>query len=89
MTQEKFNQIYHRAVERKGGELNVEQRLTIPLNNEQLTLIPDHRWLAEFTQKVFQCGIRWQVVRNKWPAFEAAFFEFCCNHLEMSHGSAS
>lgn len=65
MTREKFNQIYHRAVERKGGEVNLEILLTTPLNNDQLRLIPDHRWLAEFTQKVFQCGIRWQVVRNK------------------------
>ncbi len=76
MTREKFNHIYHRAAERKGGEANLEKLLTTPLNNDQLRLIPDHRWLAEFTQKVFQCGIRWQVVRNKWSAFEAAFFEF-------------
>lgn len=76
MTQEKFNQIYDRAAERKGGTSKLAELLTIPLNNEQLRLIPDHRWLAEFTQKVFQCGIRWQVVRNKWPSFEDAFFQF-------------
>ncbi len=76
MTQEKFATIYHRAVERKGGERNLESLLSKPLTQEALLQIPDDRWLAVFTMKVFQCGISWQVVRNKWDNFEEVFFGF-------------
>ncbi|PSW12583.1 3-methyladenine DNA glycosylase [Photobacterium sanctipauli] len=76
MAREKFAQIYARAAERKGGESVLESMLSTPLSSEQLKLIGDDRWLAAFTQKVFQSGISWQVVRNKWPNFEEVFFGF-------------
>lgn len=73
---EKFNSIYQRAAERKGGEKNLEQLLSKPLFEDELLQISDDRWLSEFSLKVFQCGISWKVVRNKWPNFETLFFEF-------------
>ena len=76
MTQEKFENIYHRAAERKGGVESLEQLLSKPLSKDDLSQIKDDRWLAIFTMKVFQCGISWQVVRNKWDNFEDAFFGF-------------
>lgn len=76
MAREKFSQIYARAAERKGGEAVLESMLATPLSAEQLEQIGDDRWLAAFTQKVFQSGISWQVVRNKWPNFEEVFFGF-------------
>ncbi|WP_133407225.1 DNA-3-methyladenine glycosylase I [Parashewanella tropica] len=76
MTQEKFENIYQRAAERKGGEQNLERLLSEPLSQQELLSITDERWLSIFTMKVFQCGISWQVVRNKWDNFEEVFFNF-------------
>ncbi|MCL9781205.1 DNA-3-methyladenine glycosylase I [Vibrio sp. S4M6] len=73
---EKFEQIYQRAAERKGGENNLEAMLSKPLADSAILEITDDRWLSAFSQKVFQSGISWQVVRNKWPNFEVLFFQF-------------
>ena len=76
MARERFAQIYTRAADRKGGEAALEAMLVSPLSREELAAIGDDRWLAAFSQKVFQSGISWQVVRNKWPNFEHVFFGF-------------
>ncbi|MDX1304001.1 DNA-3-methyladenine glycosylase I [Photobacterium sp.] len=76
MAREKFTQIYTRAAERKGGEAELESLLATPLSLQELNTISDARWLAAFTQKVFQCGMSWRVVRSKWQNFEEVFFEF-------------
>ena len=73
---EKFEQIYQRAAERKGGEDQLESMLSKPISKQDLVKILDDRWLSAFSQKVFQSGISWQVVRNKWPNFEELFFQF-------------
>ncbi|HIF9370774.1 TPA: DNA-3-methyladenine glycosylase I [Photobacterium damselae] len=76
MVREKFNQIYDRAAERKGGTQALEKLLVYPKNQQELALITDDRWLATFTLRIFQSGMTWQVVRNKWPNFEDVFFGF-------------
>eukprot|EP00481_Brizalina_sp_1-RS-2013_P000249 TRINITY_DN10681_c0_g1_i1.p1 TRINITY_DN10681_c0_g1~~TRINITY_DN10681_c0_g1_i1.p1 ORF type:complete len:102 (-),score=18.82 TRINITY_DN10681_c0_g1_i1:84-389(-) len=76
MTQEKFDTIYQRAAHRKGGAAELEKIVRAPLSQAELSQITDDRWLAAFTEKVFQCGISWNVVRKKWPQFEEVFFEF-------------
>jgi len=76
MPQEKFQSIYQRAAERKGGEAKLDALIRKPLSTEELSQIGDDRWLAVFTEKVFQCGISWDVVRKKWPHFESLFFNF-------------
>lgn len=73
---EKFEQIYTRAADRKGGEAALESLLSTPLSAEVLATIGDDRWLAAFTQKVFQSGMSWKVVRSKWDGFESVFFGF-------------
>lgn len=80
---EKFDHIYQRAAERKGGEEELEVRLNKPASKEELLAISDDRWLAAFSQKVFQSGISWKVVRNKWPNFEELFFQFRIEPLLM------
>lgn len=80
---EKFNSIYQRAADRKGGEKHLEALLSKPLTAQQIAKIPDDRWLAAFTMKVFQCGISWEVVRKKWPNFEEVFFQFNISSLLM------
>ncbi|ENX3947635.1 DNA-3-methyladenine glycosylase I [Photobacterium damselae] len=76
MVREKFNQIYDRAAERKGGTQALEKLLVVPKSQQELALITDDRWLATFTLRIFQSGMTWQVVRNKWPNFEDVFFGF-------------
>jgi len=80
---EKFEAIYHRAAERKGGESRLEELVSQPLSREEIAAISNDRWLSAFSMKVFQCGISWQVVRNKWPGFEELFFGFKVEPLLM------
>ncbi|HGZ6766336.1 DNA-3-methyladenine glycosylase I [Vibrio parahaemolyticus] len=83
MSIEKFDAIYQRAAERKGGEDQLEALLSHPLSKEELAAIPNDRWLAAFSMKVFQSGISWSVVRKKWPNFEEVFFGFKIEQLLM------
>ncbi|MEW9798826.1 DNA-3-methyladenine glycosylase I [Alteromonas sp. CYL-A6] len=73
---ESFNAIYQRACERKGGKAALEARLARPLSAEQVARIPDDRFLAAMTKKVFQSGFVWRVIEKKWPDFEEVFFDF-------------
>ena len=83
---EKFNDLYARAIERKGGEealseLLGQRILGKKLVNDSATQkniaqLGDDRVLATFTKQVFKSGFVWRVVENKWPNFEEAFFNF-------------
>mgnify|MGYP001174776268 FL=1 len=73
---EKFAQIYTRACERKGGEAAVEALLSTPPSRADVAKLSDHRFLSAMTKKVFQSGFVWRVIEQKWPNFEAAFFDF-------------
>jgi 3-methyladenine DNA glycosylase Tag len=80
---EKFDSIYARAAERKGGEQGLESIVSKPLTRDEIAAIPEDRWLSAFSMKVFQSGISWKVVRNKWPNFEEHFFQFRVDPLLM------
>ena len=83
---EKFDSLYARAVERKGGSeallLLLGQRilgkklLSDTAANQNVAQLGDDRVLAVFTKQVFKSGFVWRVVENKWPNFEEAFFNF-------------
>ncbi|GAA3537388.1 DNA-3-methyladenine glycosylase I [Zobellella aerophila] len=74
---EHFEHIYLRACARKGGEASLKALLATPLHTAaELAAIPDDRWLSSFTMSIFQSGFVWEVIRNKWPDFERAFFGF-------------
>lgn len=83
MNLEHFDAIYQRAAKRKGGEAQLEAMLSTPLSKEALAAIPDDRWLSAFSMKVFQSGMSWKVVRNKWSNFEELFFGFKIGPLLM------
>ena len=80
---EKFQAIYQRACERKGGPNVLDSLLSKPLSDSQLAKVGDDRFLAELTKKVFQSGFVWRVVRNKWPDFERVFWQFDIDKLLM------
>ena len=81
---EKFQVIYQRAAERKGGSGALDILLNIDdpydqgngKNDQTLLQLSDDRFLAEFSKKVFQSGFVWRVVENKWLNFEELFFNF-------------
>lgn len=83
MTIEKFTQIEARAAARKGSITQLESLLSHPLSRDEIAAIPNDRWLSAFSMKVFQSGISWKVVRNKWPNFEEVFFGFNIERLLM------
>ena len=85
MQYELFQSIYDRAALRHGGPKHLEQRLARPLSSTELEQHTDDRWLAAFSQKVFQSGISWQVVRKKWPGFEEVFFQFDIEKMLLIH----
>jgi len=78
---EKFNDIYRRAAERKGGELALAHLTSKPLSKSELSQISDNEVLAEFTRKIFQSGFVWAVVNKKWDGFEEVFWNFDINKL--------
>lgn len=71
-----YHQIYQRACERKGSEAAVEARLSHPRSRRSLARLPDRRYLAEFSKKIFQSGFVWRVVEQKWAGFEEVFWDF-------------
>ncbi|NVK23716.1 MAG: DNA-3-methyladenine glycosylase I [Gammaproteobacteria bacterium] len=80
---EPFSQILARAAERKGGEEFVLDMAGGCLTAEQISQIPNDRWLSAFTKQVFQSGFVWRVVENKWPDFEQVFFDFDIEKMLM------
>ena len=68
-----FDEIFEIAAKRKGGAEALEAMLTEP---EDVSGVPDDRWLAQFTKSVFQAGFNWKVIEAKWDGFEAAFQGF-------------
>lgn len=83
MILEPFTQIYQRACANQGGEQALSSKLCSLKTPNELRAIPSDRWLAEFTRKVFQCGMVWRVINNKWPGFEAVFWQFDIEKLLM------
>ncbi|MGP6088024.1 DNA-3-methyladenine glycosylase I [Antarctobacter jejuensis] len=71
-----FEEILTIAAERKGGREAVLADMPAVLEADALAAIPDDRWLAQFARGIFQAGISWQVVENKWPGIEEAFYGF-------------
>ena len=71
-----FDKIYAVAAKRKGGPAELEKLLDTPKSKAALKKIPDNRWLAEMTKRIFQAGFNWKVVEAKWDGFEEAFQGF-------------
>lgn len=71
-----FAPIMKRAVARKGGEAVLRRLLPRNRTPAQLKRVPDDRWLAEITRRVFCAGFVWKIIDYKWPGFEKAFKGF-------------
>jgi 3-methyladenine DNA glycosylase Tag len=71
-----FEEILDLAAARKGSREAVLAEIETPKTDKDLAAIPDDRWLASMARSIFQAGISWTVVENKWPGTEEAFFGF-------------
>lgn len=71
-----FQPILDRAVARKGGVAALNKLLPKAKSAAALRKIPDDRWLAEMTRRVFQAGFVWRIIEHKWPGFEEVFIGF-------------
>ena len=76
MAAEPFSEIQKRAAQRKGGAAALSHLVSQPLSVKDVAAIPDDRFLAAMTKKVFQSGFVWRVIEAKWPDFETVFFGF-------------
>lgn len=71
-----FAEIFEIATDRKGSREAVLADIPEPLGAEALAATADDRWLATMARGIFQAGISWKVVENKWPGIEEAFHGF-------------
>jgi len=78
-----YTKLYQLAAKRKGGEQALQQLLGTSTNDSNVALLSDDRILSAFTKKIFQSGFVWRVVENKWPDFEASFFNFNIEKILM------
>lgn len=78
-----FDEILAIVAERKGDLGALMGAHGTPKSAAEVAAIPDDRWLAEITKRVFQAGFNWKVVDNMWPGFEEVFFGFDTGRCEM------
>ncbi len=72
-----FDEIYARAVDRKGSESALQELLPTGIKSpEELAVISDDRCLSAMTKAIFKAGFVWKVIDNKWAGFEDAFWGF-------------
>jgi len=71
-----FDLIQAVAETRHGGRKALSAKMPVLPETETLAQISDHRWLSDMTKRVFQAGFNWDLINQKWPAFEEAFEGF-------------
>ena len=71
-----FKELYARAAGRKGGPKAFEELLPAVKTAEEIATTPDDTWLETFSRGIFQTGLNWKVVENKWPGITEALWSF-------------
>jgi len=78
-----FDDILAEAAGRKGGEAAIWEGATPPKSADEVALIPPDAFLASFAEGIFQTGLAWTVVKNKWPGILEAFHGFDVGRVAM------
>ncbi len=78
-----FDELFEIAAKRKGGAAAFEASMPKLKTPRQLAKIPDDTWLATFSRGIFQTGISWKVVDNKWPGILEALWQFDVGRCRM------
>jgi len=72
----KFQDIYHRTLEHKGGDEALKKLLPAPVERDVVAKLDESVFLAEITRCIFQAGFSWKVIESKWSGFEDVFVGF-------------
>lgn len=80
-----FDAILELARTHHGSTENVLSLAENSHSVSDLSAISDAAYLSEMTKAVFSAGFNWQVIRNKWPGFEAAFHGFEPSRIAFFH----
>ncbi len=72
----RFSQIHKAALDGAGGAQALKQRITRPEPPESLAMVGADRYLSVMSRRIFRAGLKHSMVDARWPAFEAAFFDF-------------
>src|SRR5690242_5735607 len=80
-----YDEIFAIAAGRHGGPEALEEAIARhkPVSAAELAAVPDDRWLAAMSKRVFCAGFNWSVIDKKWPGFEQAFHGFDVNWCAM------
>lgn len=76
MTAPDFSHIRKAALKRVGDAEQFEAALSRPEPPESLAMVGDDRYLSVMSRRIFRAGLKHSMVDTRWPAFEAAFFDF-------------
>lgn len=78
-----FDDILNIAADRKGGQAAVWEGITPPKSQAEVAAIPNDAFLGSFAEGIFQTGLAWTVVKNKWPGILDAFHGFDVGRVAM------
>ena len=73
---EAFTTIRQTADERRGGTAALKKLLPAAKSAKALKAETDDRYLSLMSRRVFSAGLKYSMVRAKWPAFEEVFLAF-------------
>lgn len=71
-----FESLWQTAVLHKGGEQAVTASLPEVRSSQALRAESDAYYLSEMSRRIFRAGLKHSVIDAKWPAFEAALYQF-------------
>jgi len=80
---QKFESIWNRASDRKGGDKALKAMLPSSMDKAFLAEQPNSYYLGLMAKSIFKSGFVWRVVDKKWPGFEEAFYGFDNGRLLM------
>jgi 3-methyladenine DNA glycosylase Tag len=72
----------------KGGRKQVISRLPTIASPDQLAEQPNAFYLSAMSRRVFQAGLKHEMVNKRWPAFEQAFSGFDVTEAAMMSDEA-
>ncbi|WP_238364767.1 DNA-3-methyladenine glycosylase I [Mesobacterium pallidum] len=78
-----FDEILQIAIDRKGSREAVMDDVPAIKTPDEVAALPDSQVLATMAEGIFQTGLAWTVVRNKWPGILEAFHHFDVGRVAM------
>lgn len=83
-----FTDLLATAQLHKGGRKQVLSQLPNIASPEQLAEQPNAYYLSAMSRRVFQAGLKHEMVNKRWPAFEKAFHGFDVTEAAMMSDEA-